>query len=108
MKTLKFKDFKARWILEGTKTATMRLFDDKDLKVGDELELINSDSGKVFSKAVIVEVVYRTLGEVEDIDLDGHEKWNNKEEMLKSLRLYYGDRVNLDIEVKIVRFNLIK
>ena len=108
MKTLKFKDFKAKWILEGTKTVTMRLFDDKDLKVGDELELINSDSGEVFSKAIIAEIIYRTLGEVEDIDLDGHEKWNNKEEMLKSLRLYYGDRVNLDIEVKIVRFNLIK
>jgi len=44
MKTLKFKDFKARWILEGVKTATMRLFDDKDLQKGDELELVNGDT----------------------------------------------------------------
>ena len=108
MKTLKFKDFKAKWILEGTKTATMQLFDDKDLQVGNELELVNSDFGKVFAKAIITEVIYKNLGEVDDIDLDGHEKWNNKEEMLKSLKTYYGDRVNLDTEVKIVKFELVK
>lgn len=106
MKTLKFKDFKARWILEGSKTATMRLFDDKDLRVGDELELVNSDDGMVFAKATITEVIIKRLAEVDDIDLDGHEKWNNKEEMMESLRGYYGDKVNPDTEVKIVRFKL--
>ncbi|OGN01797.1 MAG: hypothetical protein A3I26_03600 [Candidatus Yanofskybacteria bacterium RIFCSPLOWO2_02_FULL_43_10] len=107
MKTLKFKDFKARWILEGVKTATMRLFDDKDLKDGDELELVNSDSGEAFSKAVITEVVYKKLGEIDDIDLDGHEKWDSKDEMLQSLKKYYGDKVNLDTMVKVVKFKLI-
>jgi len=53
MKTLKFKNFKAEWILNGTKTSTMRLFDDKGLKVGDDLELINSDTQKVFAKAKV-------------------------------------------------------
>ena len=106
MKTLKFKDFKSKWILEGIKTATMRLFDDKDLQVGDELELVNSDDGKVFSKAIITEITYKTLGEVDDIDLDGHEKWNNKEEMVESLRKYYSNGVGLDTPVKIIRFKL--
>ena len=106
MKTLKFKDFKAKWIIDGSKTATMRLFDDKDLKVGDDLELINSDDGNVFAKAVIMDVINKKLAEVDDVDLDGHEKWNNKEEMLESLKKYYGDRVNLDTIVKIIRFNL--
>src|SRR3989344_5456248 len=106
MKTLKFKGFKAQWILDGTKTATMRLFDDKDLQVGDELELINSDNGEVFSKAVITEVIYKNLGEVEDVDLDGHEKWESREEMLGSLKKYYGDSVGLDTEVKIIKFKL--
>ena len=84
----------------------MRLFDDKDLKVGDDLELINSDDGNVFAKAVIMDVINKKLAEVDDVDLDGHEKWNNKEEMLESLKKYYGDRVNLDTIVKIIRFNL--
>ena len=107
MKILKFKDFKAKWILEGTKTATMRLFDDKDLQVEDELEMINSDTGEIFAKAKIKEVIYKNLGEVDDIDLDGHEKWNNKEEMLESLKEYYGNKINLNTEVKIVRFELV-
>ena len=107
MKTLKFKDFKAEWILAGTKTATMRLFDDKDLQVGDELDLINSDSGESFAKAVITEVLFRNLGEVDDVDLDGHEKCNSPPEMLHSLQTYYGDKVNSETPVKIVRFRLL-
>ena len=106
MKTLKFKDFKAKWILEGVKTATMRLFDDKELKDGDELELINSDLGEVFSKATITEVVYKKLNEIDDVDLDGHEKWENKDEMLQSLKKYYGDKVDWDTMVKVVKFKL--
>ncbi|MBI2065170.1 MAG: ASCH domain-containing protein [Candidatus Yanofskybacteria bacterium] len=107
MKTLKFKDFKTKWIMDGSKTATMRLFDDKDLGVGDDLELVNSDNGSVFSRAVITEVINKELADVDDIDLDGHEKWNNKEEMLESLRKYYGDRVDLNTKVKIIKFKLI-
>lgn len=107
MKTLKFKDFKAKQILEGTKTATMRLFDDKNLSVNDELELVNSDDGRVFAKAVIIKILNKKIAEVDDVDLDGHEKWNNKEEMLKSLKSHYGNKVNLDTEVKIVMFKLI-
>src|SRR3989344_3929146 len=107
MKTLKFKDFKARWILEGVKTATMRVFDDKDLQEGDELELVNSDSGEVFSRAMIMEVVYKKIAEIDDVDLDGHEKWDNKDEMLESLNKYYGDKVNLDTMVKVIKLKLI-
>ncbi len=108
MKTLKFKGFKAQWILDGVKSSTMRLFDDKELQIGDELELINSDSGEAFSQAVVIEVIYKKLGEIEDVDLDGHEKWDSKDEMLKSLQKYYGEKVDWDTEVKIVKFKLTK
>ena len=106
MKTLKFKDFKAGWILEGTKIATMRLFDDKDLEVGDDLELMNSDTGEIFAQAIITEMLTKKLGDIDDIDLDGHEKWNNRIEMMESLRKYYGDKVDENTEVKIIRFKL--
>ncbi len=107
MKTLKFKGFKSKRILEGIKTSTMRLFDDKDLKKDDELELIDSDSGKIFSKAVIIEVISKKLNDIDDIDLDGHEKWDSKDEMLKSLQKYYGEKVNWDTMVKVVKFKLL-
>ena len=108
MKTLKFTEFKAQWILDGSKTSTMRLFDDKNLQERDELELVNSGSGEVFSRAIIIKITYKKLGEVQDIDLDGHEKWNNQNEMLLSLKNYYGDKVDLDTEVKIIRFKVIQ
>jgi len=108
MKTLKFKDFKTKWILEGVKTSTMRLFDDKNLKKGDDLELVNSDSGEIFSRAIITEVIYKKLEEIDDVDLEGHEKCDNKDEMLQSLIKYYGDKVNLDTMVKVVKFKLTK
>ena len=107
MKTIKFKSFKAQWILDGTKRATIRLFDDKDLQVNDELEFINSDTGESFGKAIITEVAYKILRDIDDVDLEGHEKWNNKKEMIKSLKVYYGHKVNLNTEVKIIKFKLL-
>ena len=73
MKTLKFKGFKVDLILSGEKTASMRLFDDKDLKEGDELELINSDTKEVFAHAVITEILTRKLRDITEADLEGHE-----------------------------------
>lgn len=106
MKKLKFKDFKAKWILEKKKTATMRLFDDKDLEVGDELELINSDTGIIFTHARIAEVINKKLSELTESDFQGHEKWKSTEEMYDGFRKYYGDRVEPGTTVKIIRFSI--
>jgi len=106
MKQLKFKGFKTQWILDGTKTASVRLFDDKNLKAGDELELINSDDSKVFAHAVVTDVPVKTLGEITDADLGGHEKYESREAMLESFKKFYGDKVDLGTEAKIVRFRL--
>lgn len=56
MKTLKFKHEFVKEILKGKKTTTWRLFDDKNLKIKDEMELIDKDSGEGFGKAVIVDI----------------------------------------------------
>jgi hypothetical protein len=40
MKTLKFRDYLVPLILSGSKTATWRLFDDKDLAKGDAIQLL--------------------------------------------------------------------
>ena len=104
MKTLKFKGFKAQWILENKKTATMRLFDDKKLSAGDELELINSDNNDIFAYAKIFEVIEKKLRELTESDFKGHERWRNNEEMYEGFRKYYGDRVTPDTIVKIIRF----
>jgi hypothetical protein len=56
MKTLKFRHQLVEEILTGRKTVTWRLFDDKDLKVGDKIELLYWETKEKFADAEIIEV----------------------------------------------------
>ena len=109
MKTLKFKDYLVSKILDGSKIITWRLFDDKNLNIGDELLFINSDSGKEFAKAEIIGVREKKLSEIQETDFEeGHEKYKSQEDMLAHYRDYYGDKVDINSVIKIVKFRLIK
>lgn len=105
MKTLKFKPELVAKILSGEKTSTWRLFDEKDLKVGDEIEFINKDTMDTFGNAKITSLYAKTLGTLTEEDWMGHEKFPSEEDMYKTYRRYYGDKVNKDSEVKILTFN---
>lgn len=106
MKTLKFRHHSAEEILAGRKTVTWRMFDDKELSVGDTMELLDWESGEKFSEAKITKVREKKLGEIEDEDFEGHERFENKEEMLETYRKYYGERVDWDTMVKMINFKL--
>ena len=108
MKTLKFKDYLVPKILGGSKVITWRLFDDKNLQVGDNLSFVNSDTGMEFAKAKITGVREKKLGEIQKSDFEeGHEKYKSQEEALVHYRDYYGDKVDLSSVIKIVKFSLI-
>lgn len=81
MKTLKFFSHLVNKILIGEKTSTMRLFDDKDLTVGDELIFINTETGEKFGEAEITSIKIKTLGSLTDDDCFGNGKFSSKEEM---------------------------
>ena len=108
MKTLKFKPHLAEEILSGAKTSTWRLFDDKDLQDGGELELMNSDSREVFAKARIDSAVTKKLGELIEEDWEGHEKFASEGEMYHTYNSYYEQEVTPKTEVKIVKFSLLE
>ena len=108
MKTLKFAHNLVGKILDGSKMVTWRLFDDKDLGMGDQLEFIDSDSGEKFAEAEITNVHEKKLREVQERDFEGHEKYKNKEEMLETYRRYYGDKVSWDAVIKIIEFKLLR
>ncbi len=107
MKQLKFRHNLVKEILEGRKNVTWRLFDDKDLKIGDILDFIDSETGENFAKVEIINAREKKFGDIDNVDFEGHEKFKNKEEMLKTYQGYYGDKVNLEIIVKIIKFKLI-
>lgn len=108
MKTLKFRDYLVSKILDGSKTSTWRLFDDKDLRVGDQLSLISAETMGEFAKARVISVTKKLLGDVQDSDFeDGHERYKDKRDILEHYKEYYGDKVGLDSVLKIVKFELI-
>lgn len=106
-KTIKFAPHLVPLVLSGEKTSTWRLFDDKNLKVGDNLNFVNKETGKEFAKAIIVGVREIELGNVQDSDYDGHEKFESKEKMFEAYRGYYGLKVTPESILKIVKFKLL-
>ena len=103
---MKFRDNLAKLVLAGEKDLTWRLFDDKALVEGDVVDLINWNTGEKFGEATLMQVWEKKMGELQDSDFDGHEKFTNDEEMYQTYRTYYGDRVGPDTIVKIIRFSL--
>ena len=110
MKGLKFKPHLVASILQGAKTVTWRLFDDKDLQTGDRLKFFNAETGEKFCDAVVTETYEKNLGEIGETDFEkGHERYVDPEAMLQEYRKYYPQKeVNWDTEVKMVRFNVIQ
>ena len=107
VKTLKFAPHLVPLVLSGEKTATWRLFDEKDLQEGDILDLLEQSNGNTFAQAVIVSVKEKQLQDLRDDDYVGHEKFESQEKMYETYRGYYGDRVTPETLVKIIRFEII-
>ena len=107
MKKLKFEPYLAKLILDGSKTTTWRLFDDKNLQVGDDLEFLNSESLKTFSKATITELNEKSISELTDIDRQGHEKFESDQAMYNFYKRCYKQNINANTKLKIIKFKLL-
>ncbi|MBT6691575.1 ASCH domain-containing protein [Candidatus Parcubacteria bacterium] len=107
MKTLKFHPSLVELILEGSKTTTWRLWDDKNLSVDDEISFLDSYTKTEFAQAIITEVKEKTFAELTEDDRDGHEKYSSDEKMYQSFSKHYvGKKINEDTKVKIIKFKL--
>lgn len=108
MKTLKFRKHLVEEIINGRKTATWRLFDDKDLNVGDQLELLNGESGKKFAEAEITKIREKKLRQIKESDFKGHENYSSPKVMLQRFQEYYGDGVTMDTPIKMIDFRILR
>ena len=110
MKSLKLDHNLAQLVLDGQKTTTWRLYDDKDISVGDVVNLIdkinpaNPATWQVIGTAHIDKVIQKKLGDVAGEDYEGHEKFTTQQELLKTYQHYYGPQVDLHTTVKIISF----
>ena len=105
MKTLKFITEQIADIESGKCTTTWRLFDDKDLNVGDELQFVNSDNGTVFGYAIINEIVIKRILDINDDEKRGHRLYENDQQMLADFRRFYGDEVDGQSIIKVVKYS---
>jgi isopentenyl-diphosphate Delta-isomerase len=104
MKTLKFKPYLVEKILAGTKTTTWRLYDDKDIQVGDSIDVFNKENGDQFGVITVMHVYEKTLGTLDEADWEGHERFPSESAMYDEYREYYGEDVGPETPVKIINF----
>ena len=107
-KSLKFAQELVPLVLNGEKNSTWRLWDDKDITVGDRVDLLNKADLNHFATATITRVVEKPLGDLTEEDKKGHETFKSDEEMYQTYRRYYNRTVDKTTPVKLIWFQLIK
>lgn len=111
MKILKLDHNLAQLVLAGEKTSTWRMYDDKDISVYDELELLDKVNPQDRSTwhpigiAKVTSVIEKPLGSITDADYEGHELHASKDDMLNAYRSYYGSEVSFETPIKIIHFS---
>ena len=106
MKTIKFHKDLVPLVLNGSKTSTWRLFDDKNLSVGDLLELREFGVDEPFAHAEIEAVQEKRFSELAPEDKSGHESFESDEQMYETYSKYYSTTVDSQTKLKIIRFKL--
>lgn len=112
MKKLKLDHDTAQLVLAGRKNTTWRMFDDKDISVNDEIELIDkvdpldTSTWKSIGTARVNVVIEKRLGDVDKNDVDGGETLISKAKMLSKYQQYYGPHVSFTTPIKMIHFSL--
>jgi ribonuclease HI len=111
MKKLKLDHELAILVVKGEKWSTWRLFDDKDLSVNDEVELIDKvqpDKPGIWRPigvARINKVIEKRLSDIDENDMDGHGKYSSPEAAVREFQKYYGSDVTPATPVKMIYFD---
>ncbi|MGB4759296.1 MAG: reverse transcriptase-like protein [Candidatus Saccharimonadales bacterium] len=113
MKTLKLDHQSAVDIIEGKKTSTWRMFDDKDLRVNDVVAIIDKvdpsdqNSWHVIGEVKINKILEKRLRDINNADYTDGQQYDSLERLLAAFQSYYPDQVvTADTPVKILYFAL--
>src|SRR5437763_594252 len=110
MKTLKLNHELAEMVRKGIKTSTWRIYDDKDIRVNDQVALVDKvvptdpTTWQTIGVVRINEVVEKRLGDIQKTDFEGNESFSSQEEMVQTYQKYYGPEVSLDTPIKMIYF----
>ncbi|MBU2616494.1 MAG: ASCH domain-containing protein [Nanoarchaeota archaeon] len=107
MKTIKFAQPLIPLILSRQKSTTWRINDEKDLTVGETIDLLNA-LGEKFGQAEILNVKDTKFDDLNSEDKEGHESFLSDEDMYNTYSRYYSFRVVPETKLKIIKFKLLK
>jgi hypothetical protein len=105
-KTLKFATHLVPLILDGSKTSTWRLWDDKDLTEGDVVDFLESGTNRLVATGKLTKVYEKTLGTLTAEDKQGHEQFESDGDMYQHYKEYYNREVGADTPLKIIHYEL--
>lgn len=111
MKQLKFEHQFAEAIKLGTKCATFRVNDDKDLRIGDTVQLVDKvdrDRPKTWiipGELMIASVVSIALGDLTKDQMEQAESFDGPEEMLQTFRRFYGEHITMTTPILVLAFS---
>src|SRR3989338_6376497 len=94
-------------IILGDKTATWRLWDNKNLSAGDIVDFLETETQRKFATAKIINVIEKPMGQLTQEDKIGHEEFASDKEIYETFKKYYKKPVGRQTIVKIIRFQLI-
>lgn len=110
MKQLKFSHQYAQAIVRGEKTSTFRVNDDKDIVVGDRVQLVDkvdTDHPRTWlipGELVVTAVEDCLLRDLSRAQKMRAESFDNLEEMIHTFRRFYGEHIDEATLVKIITF----
>lgn len=106
-KYLKFDEEQIPKVMSGEISTTVRIADEKDLRDGDHIVLIDRENNEEFARADITLVYEKKFGEVNEQDLQNHDTYKSLIHMYEKYHNYYGEDLNDETPVKIIRFKLV-
>ena len=110
MKQLKFEHQFTEDIKRGNKTATFRVNEDKDIRPGDIVELVDKVSHdhpttwEVPGELEVIEVTQIPIAELSKDHMLRAESFDSIDEMIRTFQRFYGEHVNLDTLVHVLTF----
>lgn len=110
MKQLKFEHQFAKDIMQGKKTATFRANDDKDIRPGDIVELVDKvshDYPKTWDipgELEIIEVTQVPISMLSKEHMLRAESFDSLDEMVQTFRRFYGEHVGPETLVNVLNF----
>lgn len=111
MKQLKFEHTFAEAIKAGIKTATFRVNDDKDIRVGDVLQLVDKVDGShpttwlITGELTITTIQAVPLEELSKDQISRAESFDSLDEMLQTFRRFYGEHITMSTLVLVLYFS---